>query len=201
MGCRRGMPARTLLGHGFEYDESPEDSRWISARLLALDLFSDVPWVLVSSCDPSNGFRLHLRLNWEHCTLRSEDSSRDRPRENTSMLNHLTGKSFVFKIKLTDYNLKDGFENYTVVKIFEADKSVETYEFRSENAEEAEMKGKRNAGKMLTDGNDGLAKNVLAASDSSFPFWQEITHSKAISCICFSTSSIGMHASIICVVV
>ena len=26
------------------------------------------------------------------------------------------------------------------------------------------MKGKRNAGKMLTDGKDGLAKNVLAAS-------------------------------------
>ena len=50
-------------------------------------------------------------------------------------ISNLTGKSFVFKIKLTDYNLKDGFENYTVVKIFEADKSVETYEFRSENAE------------------------------------------------------------------
>ncbi|KAL4570099.1 hypothetical protein LXL04_025750 [Taraxacum kok-saghyz] len=105
-------------------------------------------------------------------------------------IRHLTGKSFVFKIKLTDYNLKDGFENYTVVKIFEADKIVETYEFRSENTEEAEMKGKRNAGKMLTDGKDGLAKNVLAASDSGFPFWQEITHSKAISFICFSTSSI-----------
>ncbi|KAL4557217.1 hypothetical protein LXL04_035390 [Taraxacum kok-saghyz] len=79
-------------------------------------------------------------------------------------ISNLTGKSFVFKIKLTNYNLKDGFENYTVVKIFDTDKSVETYEFRSENAEEAEIKGKRNAGEMLTDGKDGLGKNVLAAT-------------------------------------
>lgn len=34
-------------------------------------------------------------------------------------ISKLVGKTFVFKIKLTDYNLKDGFENYTVVKIFD----------------------------------------------------------------------------------
>lgn len=35
------------------------------------------------------------------------------------------GKSFVFKIKLTNYNLKDGLENYTVVKMFEVDDTLE----------------------------------------------------------------------------
>lgn len=34
-------------------------------------------------------------------------------------INRLIGKTFVFKIKVTDYNLRDGFENYTVTRIFE----------------------------------------------------------------------------------
>lgn len=40
-------------------------------------------------------------------------------------ITNLTGKSFVFKIKLTDYNFKDGFEDYTVVKSFEVDDTLE----------------------------------------------------------------------------
>ena len=49
------------------------------------------------------------------------------------------------------------------------------------------MKGKRNAGKMLTDGKDGLAKNVLAASDSGFPFGKRLHIPKQ------SPSSVSQH--------
>lgn len=37
----------------------------------------------------------------------------------------LLDKKIVFKIKLNDYNIKEGFHNYTVMKTFEVDEKLE----------------------------------------------------------------------------
>ena len=38
-----------------------------------------------------------------------------------TLISGLIGKTYVFRIKLTDYNLKDGHEDYTINKVFEMD--------------------------------------------------------------------------------
>ncbi|XP_060190423.1 uncharacterized protein LOC132619582 [Lycium barbarum] len=42
-----------------------------------------------------------------------------------SQIENLCGKEFVFKLKLNSYNLKDGLENFTVIKHFPLDEELE----------------------------------------------------------------------------
>ncbi|XP_059289430.1 uncharacterized protein LOC132042936 [Lycium ferocissimum] len=42
-----------------------------------------------------------------------------------SQIENLCGKEFVFKLKLNSYNLKDGLENFTVIKLFPPDEELE----------------------------------------------------------------------------
>ncbi|KAH0729426.1 hypothetical protein KY289_000614 [Solanum tuberosum] len=42
-----------------------------------------------------------------------------------SLIESLCGKEFVFKLKLTNFNLKEGLENYTVTKVFVPDEELE----------------------------------------------------------------------------
>ena len=47
--------------------------------------------------------------------------SKDVPAE----IQSLCGKDFVYKLKLNDYNLKEGLENFTVSKLFTPDEKLE----------------------------------------------------------------------------
>ncbi|KAK4357463.1 hypothetical protein RND71_023073 [Anisodus tanguticus] len=42
-----------------------------------------------------------------------------------SSIQSLRGNNFVFKLKLSSYNLKDGLENFTVTKLFRPDEELE----------------------------------------------------------------------------
>ncbi|XP_052622367.1 uncharacterized protein LOC122195591 isoform X1 [Lactuca sativa] len=80
-------------------------------------------------------------------------------------ITNLIGKSFVLKIKLTDYNLKDGYENYTVVKIFEIDEKLEANFCGFSSFTGVETKGKRNASTMLGMQYDDSPNNNHASTE------------------------------------
>jgi len=40
------------------------------------------------------------------------------------LIQKLIGKTFVFKIKVNHYNLKEGLRNYTIMKIYELDEKL-----------------------------------------------------------------------------
>ncbi|XP_050217705.1 replication factor A protein 1-like [Mercurialis annua] len=54
-----------------------------------------------------------------------------------NLINNLCGKKFIFKIKVNDYNLKQGLENYSISKIFNPDhtanKDTDNYIERKDN--------------------------------------------------------------------
>ncbi|KAI3500488.1 hypothetical protein L1887_36310 [Cichorium endivia] len=79
---------------------------------------------------------------------------------------NLTGKTFVFKIKLTDYNLKDGYENYTVVKIFEVDDTLEAKFCGFSSDKGVESKGKRTATTMIDEQSVDFPNNVVASTET-----------------------------------
>ncbi|KAI3765087.1 hypothetical protein L2E82_15112 [Cichorium intybus] len=79
---------------------------------------------------------------------------------------NLTGKTFVFKIKLTDYNLKDVFENYTVVKIFEVDDTLEAKFCGFSSDKGVESKGKRTATTMIDEQSVDFPNNVVASTET-----------------------------------
>ncbi|KAH0645096.1 hypothetical protein KY284_032980 [Solanum tuberosum] len=63
-----------------------------------------------------------------------------------SLIESLCGKEFVFKLKLTNFNLKEGLENYTVAKVFVPDEELELqHHINKEKKEKLKMEAMQNS--------------------------------------------------------
>ncbi|KAK9157699.1 hypothetical protein Scep_004273 [Stephania cephalantha] len=52
--------------------------------------------------------------------------SEQHPNTLPIQISNLCGKTFIFKIKLNNYNLRDGFENYCITKVFHVNETIES---------------------------------------------------------------------------
>ncbi|KAH0679306.1 hypothetical protein KY284_020391 [Solanum tuberosum] len=63
-----------------------------------------------------------------------------------SLIESLCGKDFVFKLKLTNFNFKEGLENYTVTKVFVPDEELELqHRINKEKKEKLKMEAMQNS--------------------------------------------------------
>uniref|UniRef100_M1DVD5 Replication factor A C-terminal domain-containing protein n=1 Tax=Solanum tuberosum TaxID=4113 RepID=M1DVD5_SOLTU len=63
-----------------------------------------------------------------------------------SLIESRCGKDFVFKLKLTNFNFKEGLENYTVTKVFVPDEELELqHRINKEKKEKLKMEAMQNS--------------------------------------------------------